>query len=140
LKKILLATVLTLSLLASAIDKERNIYRAILNAIFPEKKVIYVWLDNPKRKDVFKKISRVEIVDNRDKADILILYNTFDVPDDNKIIFADGYLVFEHFKDRLVGGFYWQKGRPNLVFLKKNLKDHNITLPESLKDYIEDDM
>ncbi len=140
MKKILLATVLTLSLLASAIDKERNIYRAILNAIFPEKKVIYVWLDNPKRKDVFKKISRVEIVDNRDKADILILYNTFDVPDDNKIIFADGYLVFEHFKDRLVGGFYWQKGRPNLVFLKKNLKDHNITLPESLKDYIEDDM
>ncbi len=140
MKKILLVTVLTLSLFASAIDKERSIYRAILNAIFPDKKVIYVWLDNPKRKEIFKKIDRVRVVDDQDRADILILYNTFDVPVDNKIIFADGYLVFEHFKDKLIGGFYWQKGRPNLVFLKKNLKDHNITLPPSLKDYIEDDM
>ncbi len=125
---------------ASPVDKERSIYRTILNAIFPDKEVIHVWLDNPKKRAIFEKIKRVEVVNDHKRADILILYNSFDVPADNKIIFADGYLVFEHFKNRLVGGFYWQKGRPNLVFIKKNLKDHNISLPPTLKEYIEDDM
>ncbi len=140
MKKLLLILTAAILLFASPTDKERNIYRTILNAIFPDKTVIRVWIDNPKKRKIFENIARVEVVENNKEADILILYHTFDVPVDNKIVFADGYLVFEHFKNRLVGGFYWQKGRPNLVFIKKNLKDHNISLPPSLKEYIEDDM
>ena len=140
MKKLILTLIAALFLSASPAEKERNIYRTILNAIFPDKTVIHVWLDNPKKREIFEKIKRVKVVKDHDKADILILYKSFDVPSNNKIIFADGYLVFEHFKNRLVGGFYWQKGRPNLVFIKKNLKDHNISLPPTLKEYIEDDM
>ncbi|BBG66188.1 hypothetical protein NNO_1485 [Hydrogenimonas sp.] len=140
MKKLLLILISALILAASGTDKEIHIYSTILNAIFPNKKVIYVWLDNPAKRKIFQKIKGVRVVKNHNKADILILYKSFDVPTDDKIIFADGYLVFEHFKNRLVGGFYWQKGRPNLVFIKKNLKDHNISLPANLKDYIEDDM
>ncbi len=140
MKKLILILIAALFLSASPAEKERNIYRTILNAIFPDKTVIHVWLDNPKKREIFEKIKRVKVVKDHDKADILILYKSFDVPSNNKIIFADGYLVFEHFKNRLVGGFYWQKGRPNLVFIKKNLKDHNISLPPTLKEYIEDDM
>ncbi len=140
MKKIIVILAAAILLSASPADKERSIYRTILNAIFPDKQVIHVWLDNPKKRKIFENMERVEVVRDHDKADILILYKTYDVPLNNKIIFADGYLVFEHFKNRLVGGFYWQKGRPNLVFIKKNLKDHNISLPPSLKDYIEDDM
>ncbi len=140
MKKLLLYLSLALTLVASPIEKERSIYQTILRAIFPEKAVINVWLDNPKKYEIFEKIHGVHVVKNHKDADILILYHSFDVPAKDKIIFADGYLVFEHFKNRIVGGFYWQKGRPNLVFVKKNLKDHNITLPPSLRDYIEDDM
>ncbi len=140
MKKLILILISALFLSASPAGKERSIYRTILNAIFPDKAVIHVWLDNPKKRAIFEKIRRVKVVKDHKRADILILYNSFDVPADNKIIFADGYLVFEHFKNRLVGGFYWQKGRPNLVFIKKNLKDHNISLPPTLKEYIEDDM
>ncbi|MCF6200556.1 MAG: hypothetical protein L3J42_00265 [Hydrogenimonas sp.] len=140
MKKLIITLIASVMLFASATEKERAIYKTILNAIFPDKKVIYVWLDNPKKRAIFEKIDRVKVVKNDKDADILILYNSFDNPPENKIIFADGYLVFEHLKDKLVGGFYWQKGRPNLIFLKKNLKDHNISLPKSLKEYIEDDM
>ncbi len=140
MKKLLFILVTALVLSASALEKERRIYRTILTAIFPDKQIIHVWLDNPKKREIFEKIDRVKVVKNHKDADILILYKSFDIPTDDKIVFADGYLVFEHYKNKLVGGFYWQKGRPNLVFIKKNLKSHDIKLPESLREYIEDGM
>ncbi|WP_457599212.1 hypothetical protein [Hydrogenimonas sp.] len=140
MKKIILTLITVLALFASPLEKERSIYKTILNAIFPDKTVIRVWLDNPNKREIFEKIDRVKVVKNHKDADILILYKSFDIPTDDKIVFADGYLVFEHYKNRLVGGFYWQKGRPNLVFIKKNLKSHDIKLPASLREYIEDGM
>ncbi len=127
-----------MTLLASPQDTEKKIYKTILSSIFPKKSTILVWSDNPKKQKILSKIANVKIIQNKDDADILIINKSYDINATNKKIFADGYLVFKHYKDAIIGGFYWQKGRPNLIFLRKNLKDHNISLPNSLKNYIED--
>ncbi len=126
-------------LMASTLQTERDIYKTILSAIFPKKQIVHVWLDDPSKKKVFTAINKVRVVDNKSDADILIIYRTYDIDVKDKKVFADGYLVFKHNKDSIVGGFYWQKGRPNLVFIKKNLKDYGISLPEDLQEYIEED-
>jgi len=125
--------------MASVLQTEREIYKTILDAIFPDKQTVYVWLDDANKEKIFANLENVSIVDNQDDADILIIYHTYDIETKDKKVFADGYLVFKHNKESIVGGFYWQKGRPNLVFIKKNLQDHDIALPEDLKEYIEED-
>jgi len=59
LKKLIVIIISALFLSASPVEKERSIYRTILNAIFPDKTVIHVWLDNPKKRAIFEKIRRV---------------------------------------------------------------------------------
>ena len=125
--------------MASALQTEQEIYKTILSAIFPSKPIVHVWLDDPNKQEIFANIDKVRIVKERDEADILIIYKTYDIDAKDKKVFADGYLIFKHYKDNIVGGFYWQKGRPNLVFIKKNLKDYGISLPDDLQEYIEED-
>ncbi len=139
MKKILLLFILvSITLLASPQDTEKKIYKTILSSIFPKKSTILVWSDNPQKQKILSEIKNVKIADSEEDADILIINKSYDINATNKKIFADGYLVFKHYKDDIIGGFYWQKGRPNLIFLKKNLIDHNISLPNTLKNYIED--
>jgi len=45
-----------------------------------------------------------------------------------------------YYKKDIVGGFYWQKGRPNILFLKDNIDKYNIKLPSSMKQYIESEL
>ncbi len=137
-KIIFLLLALTIVSWASALQTQREIYKTILSAIFPNKHTVYIWLDDPSKRDIFSKLRNIKIVTNRENADILIVYHTFDINATDKKIFADGYLVFKHYKEKIIGGFYWQKGRPNLVFIRKNLEDFNITLPKNLKEFIED--
>jgi len=134
---ILLVFIITLS--ASPLQTERKIYQTILHALFPQKKIVYVWLDDKSREGVFEHIPGVKVVSYQTDADILIIKKSYDINVRNKIIFADGYLVYKQQKHNIIGGFYWQKGRPNLVFIKKNLQKEGIKLPQDLQEYIEED-
>jgi len=37
-----------------------------------------------------------------------------------------------------IGSFFWQKGRPNIVFIKSRLRDKNITIDSNFHDFVED--
>ena len=137
MKKILLFLITSIILNASALKTESEIYATILHAIFPNKSIIYVWLDNPEKANIFYLMDDVKIVKDKVDADILLVYNTYNIEDKHKKVFANGYLAFKHNKKSIIGGFYWQKGRPNLVFLEKNLRKHQITLPPDLRGYVE---
>ena len=81
---------------------------------------------------------KLNIVKECDKADIVILSTTKDIPSEcqRKILFGTRY---SHLKNpAVIGSFFWQKGRPNILFYEKRLKKHNIKLSPTFNKYIED--
>ncbi|WP_457597044.1 hypothetical protein [Hydrogenimonas sp.] len=124
---------------ATRSDVEKRVYESIFEAIFPQKESIYVWTDNEAKKELFKKIRALRLTDDQKKADILVLYKTKTKidPDANGLWFAGTYLVYQKLKPHLFGAFYWQKGRPNLIFFEKQLQTLHIDLPDQFKKYIE---
>jgi hypothetical protein len=115
---------------------EKEIYTQILHAVFADKKSISVWTDSKNKRAFLKSIDDVTLVDNPKNADFLIIANTKDI-DTKGIKFATTYKMIKHHKDDILGGFYWQKGRPNIIFLRPYLSKENITLPKSMHEYIE---
>jgi len=55
---------------------------------------------------------------------------------DGKLTFTNKYRLFMK-EDRIIGAFFWQKGRPNIIFGKKRLERENITLSADFQKYIE---
>jgi hypothetical protein len=54
----------------------------------------------------------------------------------NKPIFTNNYRLFKNFP-QIIGAFFWQKGRPNIIFDAERLKEQNIVLDPSYDKYIE---
>ena len=80
----------------------------------------------------------LKIVTECAKADIVILSTIKDIPEEclEKILFGTRY---SHLKNiNVVGAFFWQKGRPNILFYQKRLNRNSITLNPSFDKYIED--
>ncbi len=139
MKKLFLLIFFISSLLGSVFEIEKGIYKTILKALFPSKKIIKVWSDDSSKKELFESIEGIRVVKNRDNADILMLFRTLDInQSSDQIVFANGYLILQSNKGVVVGGFYWQKGRPNLIFIKNKLKEIDLVLPSNLQNYIED--
>ena len=135
LKKLLLLLVPLLAF-ASVQDAERRIWIQIVSAIFQNKKIVKVYSLCPKLSQKIPKNSNIILVDTPKKADLIIAnkYVNFAV---DKPIFVRKYYLLQRYKNRAVGGFYWQKGRPNIIFEEKSLKKFGIILPESFQRYVE---
>lgn len=79
----------------------------------------------------------LQIIKDCKKADLLIVSTMDKIPKEcqQKIIFGTRY---SHLKNsNVVGAFFWQKGRPNILFYEKRLKKKNIKLAPSFEKYIE---
>jgi len=143
LKKIALFLVSLTILSASIIELEKQIYAAIVYAIFPNKSQINIWIDNRSKDNVFKTIKNVKVVDFLKDADIVFVTSSSTlkfIPKDALIFVLGKYSLIKEAKNEAIGGFFWQKGRPNIIFLKKNLKKHSIYLSPSFANYIEDEI
>lgn len=55
----------------------------------------------------------------------------------NKLFFTNNYQRLLKQK-RYYGAFFWNKSRPNIVFVKKRLKKEGIDLPKNYIQFIED--
>jgi len=74
---------------------------------------------------------------NCTKADIVVVttFNNFPLECSDKILLGTKY---SHTKDsRVLGAFFWQKGRPNIIFYQKRLEDYHVTLDNNLNEFIE---
>ncbi len=135
MKKIILIFILFISVL-SANNAEEKIYTSILNAIFPTSYEIKVWVDDAQKRHVLKQIRDVNVVSKISEADILFIFHKIDIRS-NKLKFVGSYALLKRYKKDALGGFYWQKGRPNLLFLKHNLDKKHLTLPREFSKYID---
>ena len=139
MKKLILLLVLSYSLFASNLDIEKKIYRAIIYSIFPNKQTISIWSDDIRKNNFLSSLHKIRIVKEPSSADMLIIEKPLKTLPD-KILFITSYPILEKYKNKAIGGFYWQKGRPNIIFLDKNLKRFDIKLPDSMQEYIEDEL
>lgn len=79
----------------------------------------------------------LKIVDNCSKAEVVILSTVKEIPKSckGKILFGTRYAHLANLN--VTGAFFWQKGRPNILFYQKRLDKHNIKLDSSFNKYIE---
>ncbi len=134
MKKILFLIIISINLFAlNATQIEQKIYSSVLKDLFPLKTNVKVWIDD---KNKLKEFKQLNIVKKRKKANILILFKSRHIKT-NKMVFIANYSILKYYSNNEIGGFYWQKGRPNLVFFYRNLKKYNLKLPKTLKKYVE---
>ncbi len=71
-------------------------------------------------------------------ADFVIISTLKSLPleCESKVLFTNKYRLFKN-SQHIVGAFFWQKGRPNIIFDKERLEDNNIRLSDSFQKYIE---
>ena len=137
MKKLILVLALVVSLFGGV---EEQIYALIIDAVFPQKHLVKVWVDDAKKREVFEHIRRVVLVRDAKEADMLFLYHEHKALQkcDDCIVFVGSYPLLLKTQKEAIGGFFWQKGRPNIIFLRKNLQARGIHLPKDFSKYIED--
>ena len=138
-KIILLLLLINTFLVASSSDVEAKIYNSILSAIFPTKSNIRVWVDQESKKNILNQIEKVQLVETPADADICLVLESKHLKT-KKLMFVGSYSLLKHYKESTIGGFFWQKGRPNIMFLGTNLKKHHIELPTKFDRYIESEL
>ncbi len=139
LKKIVISLLLLpLLLSASSAEYEQKIYQTIFSSLFPQKETLYVWSDTPKNSRLIDNVSLFTKTSDINKADILLLSKDRDIKKQTPI-FVTNYKLLKSYKQSAIGGFYWKKGRPNIVLLKNNLMKNHISIPSHMQKYIEND-
>jgi hypothetical protein len=125
-------------------------YHGIFSAL-SLKTSINVYTKDKEYRDVFKHSKRIVLSDTPEESDIvliteertlndiLITMNKNLDPGKKPIIFVTNY-HFIKMSDDIVGAFYWRKGRSQLLFIKKRLKQHDITLPKEYQSFMIDEL
>ena len=140
MKKFLFALLLiTTTLFASNLQTEEKIYALIIHTLLPDNQKIKVWGDTPHNKEILQNITDLQLVESPKDANFLLLDNNSSI-ETNALIFVTNYKILEKMQKSAIGGFFWQKGRPNILFLRKNLQKKNIQLPKSMQDFVEDEI
>lgn len=120
---------------ASDEELESSIFNKLVTAVTKkEKSKVYI---HTKVESIKEHTAEFILVDGCEDADVVILSTVENIPQgcNKKILFGTRY---SHLKDdRVVGAFFWQKGRPNILFYKNRLDKNNIMLNPSFDKYIE---
>ena len=108
-----------------------NIVQSITKKAKPK---VYIHFDIEALKKYPGLIVRVE---KCREADIVLLSSLEKIPAscNDKILFGTRYFHLKNSK--VVGSFFWQKGRPNILFYQKRLDRYNLKLDAGFNKYIE---
>lgn len=110
-----------------------------LNSFFAEEK-IYTWGEKAEHIQIIQQSKRMVFTRDPSQAHFLLVSKT--VPNDianNSVILTTEYNMLNK-DNRVVGAFFWQKGRPNLLFLRNRLEKANLKLSREFDKFIEDDL
>jgi hypothetical protein len=135
-----------------ALEKESTlkIYHRIFAAL-SSKASIAVYTNDKEYRDVFRHSKRIFLSSKIEESDIVliteertlnhVLYRIkVNTEIENKpILFVTNY-HFLNKSDDILGAFYWRKGRSQLLFIKKRLKEYNITLPKEYQSFMIDEL
>jgi len=133
--KILIFFFIITTLHASDTNLESKIFKNIIHAIVQkEHPTIYI---HKKLNSLSNHPGGLNISSKCEDADLVILSTLKGLPQkcQGKLLFGSRY---SHLKNsNVIGSFFWQKGRPNILFYKDRLKKNQIKLDNSFDKYIE---
>lgn len=81
------------------------------------------------------------LVDNCSEANFVFVKKQVNIDvvcqENNKLFFTNNYQKLLS-DNRYYGAFFWNKSRPNIVFIKQRLEDKHISLSSEYQQFIED--
>jgi len=112
----------------------------ILSAIaqeFVKKDVVNIYTDDEdliKTKGIIASLNYT----SRENADIVFLSNEGDIENNckAKYIFSTSYYGYKT-SQKVVGSFFWQKGRPNIIIKSAMIKKLDVKLSKQFQKYVE---
>ncbi len=132
-KLLLIAIFISTIGFANELEVSTKIIDKISHALI-KKDVIKVVVIGEKEKKIVANSILMKSVTECEEADMVLSNGTITCID--KIVFLTSYKVFKKNK-QVMGAFFWQKGRPNIIFRKEILAHHKIILPKEFDKYIE---
>jgi hypothetical protein len=135
LKKLLLLVIAGIHLAASDIELATKIYKTIAVAVTSSASPVFYIHGDIRELHDNRQIRRT---DRCTEADIVVISTFSGLPAEclDKPLFASSYRLFRQ-HDEIVGAFFWQKGRPNIIFSAERLQQRNIRLGTEFAPYIE---
>ena len=127
-----------------------KIYHSIFHAL-SSKENISVYTNDKEYRDVFIHSKEISLSEDPENTDIILITQESMLneildsmsQDMNKteqpIIFVTNY-KFLKISEKIIGAFYWRKGRSQLLFIKNRLERSNITLPEEYQKFMIDEL
>ncbi|MEA3330406.1 MAG: hypothetical protein U9Q29_01780 [Campylobacterota bacterium] len=135
MKKIILFFLIISAVHSENSQKESSIFNMIAKSIASKTEpTVYIHTEI-KSLQLFP--GDLRIVKECKEADIVILSTIKNIPAEckGKLLFGTRYFHLD--KRDVIGAFFWQKGRPNILFYKKRLELNGIKLDSSYNKYIE---
>ena len=122
-------------LCANDVQLESAIFNKVITAVTMQKKPkVYIYKHN----DALEEYPvGIELVNECKDADLVLISTFENLPEacKGKILFGTRY---SHLRNpNVIGAFFWQKGRPNILFYQYRLDQHDIKLDENFQKYIE---
>ena len=104
-----------------------------------KKERVKVFVSDRKFLKLKKDTEKIKFVNTCQDADIIVCKDIKNLPKEcrNKIILCTRYRSYKR-SDSAFGAIFWQKGRPNLIFSAKSIKERGIRLPNSFRKYIDE--
>lgn len=118
---------------------ETQIIERIATSLFPKQKIA-AWGETADQKNMIRQSAKIEEAVDSSDADLIIVSKN--IPQNlskNCVLITTEYSLLVK-DERIVGAFFWQKGRPNLLFLRPRMQKANVKLGHEFDKYIEDEL
>lgn len=140
MKYVIILFILSFSQLFSISSEkvEAKIIMSMLNSITSHTNLL-IYTDSKKIKKTLLR-DEITFINDCNSADIAILESDEIVTKcKNTTIITLKYDLLKIYLNS-VGSFFWQKGRPNIVFIESRLRDKNITIDSDFHDFVEENI
>lgn len=116
------------------IDTASKIYDKLFYAVF-KKEDIKVYVNDDEYKKMVLSSQYLKLTQEIEDSDIIIITKVEEINEiKDKIAFSiDKDLLDQN--TNIIGAFYWNKGNPEIIFIKDRLEKYNLNLLESFKKY-----
>ncbi len=120
------------------IELEAKIISKIAKSSMKDKVKLFIPNISSMEKDVYSKY--FTLVENCESSNFIFVKKAFDSKNfcsqKNKLFFTNNYRILLQDK-RFYGAFFWNKSRPNIVFIKRRLEEKSIKLPKNYDQFVE---
>jgi len=129
--------IITLSLFGSEAKWTRLLLEQMITNIHHPSTRTIVYVSDKKIHSFLRHSKKLILTDRCEQADIIISSTLKNDPTCHKDIPAI-VLSYRAFKQRndAIGAFFWQKGRPTIVYYQPRLEHYNLTTDSKVKRYV----